>query len=533
MAGRGYAEVVKLANTSGLGPDAARLVGSTPTLGTMSFIKTNLLLFVVFVTGACVLVIEIVALRVLSPYYGNTIFSVSSVITVILAALSIGYYGGGLLADRFPTPKLFYGIILGSGLSVLGLQLLAAALLPFLGYRLSLVSGPLLSSMILFFLPGLLLGMLSPFAVKLQKLQALKDGIGTTAGKVFFWSTCGSIAGSLATGFFLIPRFGVNEILIGTGLLLSAIGALGVVFAKVKKEKLLAAGGMGVVLLGSLFSASSPAEKNVLYETDGLYEKIVIYDLEYQGRPARFLRQDWSSSSAMFLDSEELVYDYTKYYALYKIFTPNPKEALVIGAGAYSVPKALLQELPDVRVDVVDIEPALVELGKLFFHVPDDPRLSHYIQDGRRFLHDTKKKYDLIFLDVYVSSIPVHFATKEFFEIAKSKLETDGILIANIVGDLSFKGPSFVFAEMRTLQSVFEHSYFFAVQSSSSQELQNFIFVGHKAERMVDFEGSAFQEKIIDPKGFNLSQHSLLFDNFAPVEYLYAQTWRRRLLEDR
>ena len=235
----------------------------------------------------------------------------------------------------------------------------------------------------------------------------------------------------------------------------------------------------------------------------------------------------------MFLDSEELVYDYTKYYALYKIFTPNPKEALVIGAGAYSVPKALLQELPDVRVDVVDIEPALVELGKLFFHVPDDPRLSHYIQDGRRFLHDTKKKYDLIFLDVYVSSIPVHFATKEFFEIAKSKLETDGILIANIVGDLSFKGPSFVFAEMRTLQSVFEHSYFFAVQSSSSQELQNFIFVGHKAERMVDFEGSAFQEKIIDPKGFNLSQHSLLFDNFAPVEYLYAQTWRRRLLEER
>ena len=493
----------------------------------MNFLKTNLLLFVVFVTGACVLVIEIVALRVLSPYYGNTIFSVSSVLTVILAALSIGYYAGGLLADRFPTSKLFYGIILVSGLCVLLLELLAKVLLPFLGYRLSLVSGPLLSSMILFFLPALLLGMLSPFAIKLQKLRVLKEGIGTTAGKVFFWSTCGSIAGSLATGFFLIPRFGVNEILIGTGLLLLAIGMAGVVAAKVKKGKLLVIGAIGAVLLGSLFSTVSEARKNVLYETDGLYEKIVIYDREYQGRPARFLRQDWSSSSAMFLDSEELVYDYTKYYALYKILTPDPKEALVIGAGAYSVPKALLSELPDVHVDVVDIEPALVELGKLFFRVPDDPRLTHHIEDGRRFLHDSTKEYDLIFLDVYVSSVPAHFATKEFFEIAKSKLELDGILIANIVGDLSRSGPSFVFAEMRTLQSVFEHSYFFAVQSPASQELQNFIFVGHKSERGVDFEGSEFQEKLIHPNGFHLSKYSLLGDNFAPVEYLFAQTWRR------
>jgi spermidine synthase len=187
--------------------------------------------------------------------------------------------------------------------------------------------------------------------------------------------------------------------------------------------------------------------------------------------------------------------------------------------------------LPDIRVDVVDIEPALVELGKVFFRVPDDPRLTHYIEDGRRFLHDTTKKYDLIFLDVYVSSIPAHFATKEFFEIAKGKLETDGILIANVVGDLSPSGPSFVFAEMKTFQSAFEHAYFFAVESPTSQELQNFIFAGHASERRIDFEGSEFQEKLINPKEFDLSRYSLLEDNFAPVEYLYAQTWRRRLAE--
>lgn len=499
----------------------------------MRLFSKYVLLFVVFLTGACVLVIEIAALRVLSPYYGNTIFSSSSVITVILAALSMGYYMGGRLADRRPSLRLLYKIIMASGAMVLVLQLLALFLLPFLGYRLSLVSGPLVSSMLLFFLPSFLLGMLSPFAVKLQQLRAPAEGVGTIAGKVFFWSTCGSIAGSLGAGFFLIPRFGVNEIFLGTGVMLLAMGIIGMIASGVKKETILVSVGVGVVLLGSLFSTFSATEAHTLYEEDGLYEKIMIYDSEYQGRPTRFLRQDWSASSAMFLDSEELVYDYTKYYALYKMFTPNPKEALVIGAGAYSVPKALLRESPDVRVDVVDIEPALVQLGKLFFRVPEDPRLTHYVEDGRRFLHDTEKKYDLMFLDVYVSSIPAHFATKEFFEIAKSKLEADGIFIANIVGDLSLNGPSFVFAEMKTFQSVFDRSYFFAVTSPESEELQNFIFAGHTSERSIDFEDSEFQAKILNPKGFDLSRYPVLGDNFAPVEYLYAQTWRRRLAEER
>src|SRR5688572_427718 len=129
------------------------------------FFRRVTLPFTVFVTGGCVLVIEIVATRILAPYFGNTIYSVSSVISVVLAALSVGYWVGGRLADRHPSKKLFFGIIALSGVLVLCIQLMQASLLPALGYKLPLTVGPLVLSCILFFFPSFILGMLSPFAI--------------------------------------------------------------------------------------------------------------------------------------------------------------------------------------------------------------------------------------------------------------------------------------------------------------------------------------------------------------------------------
>src|SRR3989338_5025840 len=113
-------------------------------------LKHNLLPVSVFITGSCVLIVEVVAVRALSPHYGNTIFRVYSVISVILAALSIGYYVGGKFADRHPSLRWFFGIILVSGLVVLMIHFLGTIILPILGTGLSLVSGPLVSSLLLF-----------------------------------------------------------------------------------------------------------------------------------------------------------------------------------------------------------------------------------------------------------------------------------------------------------------------------------------------------------------------------------------------
>ena len=164
------------------------------------------LLVSVTLTGAAVLIVEIAATRILAPYFGNSIFTISSVIGIVLAALSLGYYLGGGLADRKPSITLFFSLIVIGGLAVLLLQLLNAAVLPGIAYALSLIKGPLIVSLIMFFLPAMLLAMLPPFAIKLLHSSDANRGVGNASGLVFFWSTVGSIAGSLSTGFVLIPH---------------------------------------------------------------------------------------------------------------------------------------------------------------------------------------------------------------------------------------------------------------------------------------------------------------------------------------
>jgi len=490
----------------------------------------------VFMTGGAVLIVEIVAVRILSPYYGSTIFTVSSVISVILAALSVGYYAGGKLADKHPSLKLFYGIIFASGIGVLFIQLLSSIFLPLLGNSLSIVSGPLISAAFLFFLPALLLGMLSPFAIKLQSVRFPDIGIGTLSGEIFFWSTLGSIFGSLSAGFLLIPNFGISKIMTATGILLTLLGAIPLIKSGVKGDKIFAMLIIFFFTIGAVAHFRPPTIENLVYETDGIYERITIFDAVINGLPARFLKQDRGFSAAAFLGSDELVFEYTKFYSIYKLFKPEAKEVLFIGGGAYSMPKILLGELPEANIDVVEIEPSLFDIAKSYFEVPDDPRLNNHVEDGRRFLHDSEKNYDLIFSDAYYSlySIPAHLTTKEFFQLVHDKLEPDGMFYANILANPSRQGKSLLFSEMRTFLSVFPNSYFFAVDSPGLLTTQNIIFVSQKGNKELDFESAQIREhenpiirslggKLINPVRFELSNYPILTDDFSPVESLTAK----------
>src|SRR3989344_3185940 len=494
-------------------------------------IKHNILPIAVFLTGACVLIVEIVATRVLSPFYGNTIFTVSSVISVILAALSVGYYAGGKFADRHPSLRWFFGIILLSGLVLLLFHFIGIITLPILGYALSISVGPLVSSLLLFFLPAFLLGTLSPYAVKLQSVQFPEQGVGSVAGEIFFWSTLGSIIGSLLAGFILIPYFGVNQIIIANGVVLFFLGLIPLLVLGQKKYLRGSLMAMVALVITSVYTAHA-MQGTVVYGKDGVYERITIYDGQLAGRSVRFFQQDRSGSGAMFLDSDdprELVYDYTKYYSLYKIFNPEIKNALVIGGGAYSIPKALLSESAEINVDVSEIEPSLFDLAKNYFNLKDTPRLKNYAEDGRRLLLKSEKNYDFIFSDVYYSiySVPPHFTSKEFFESVKNKLNHDGIFIANMIGDLSRQEPSLIMSEIKTFKSVFENSYFFAVKSPKIISPQNIIFVGYNSGKIIDFDGHSLKDKLIDTNRFDLSVYPVLTDDYSPVEYLTAQVLKR------
>jgi spermidine synthase len=489
------------------------------------------LLLSVTLAGMAVLIIEITAIRMLAPFFGNSIFTISSVIGIILAALGLGYYLGGTLADRRPSAVWFFSLIVIAGFSVLLLQFLNAVLLPGIAYKLSLIDGPLIVSFLMFFLPALFLAMLSPFAITLLHAREAGKGVGNASGLVFFWSTLGSIAGSLATGFLLIPRWGVGNIVAGTGSGLMLLGCVGLMMTR-RLPKVLP---VGLALLGlisgiALRHAGTADGPGVVFAADGLYERIVIRDIPHRGRTARILLQDLGISGGLVLDDGNMAFDYTKYFDLYRLFTPELKTALAIGGGAYSVPRSILRESPRAIVDVAEIDPSLHALALRYFDLPDDARLKNHVIDGRRFLHDTKERYDLIFSDAYRSfiSAPPQFATLEFFRLARSRLKENGVLIANFYGSLAPDSRATIYSVFRTMRAAFPQIYVIATVGPESEELQNFIFVGHNTsnpDRRADLgRAAALEWRASDAL---LDAYPVLTDDFAPVEYYAANAIRR------
>lgn len=507
----------------------------------MNFFKSNFLFFVVFITGAAVLIIEVTATRILAPYFGNTLFTISSIIGIVLGALSLGYYIGGILADKYPKFSVFFFLIFIAGVFSLLIQGLSKTILPILGYGLDIKVGPPVISLILFFIPSLILGMMSPFAIKLKSLE-LRE-IGKVSGSIFFWSTLGSVVGSFTAGFFLIPHFGISKIIISTGFVLVVIGILGFWFSKADKSKnhfkeYKFLSFLIFVLLFSLASFFLPRPEFVIFQKDGLYSQITVEEVKIKGKQARVLRLDRSPEGAIFLESNELPFEYTRYYALYEIVNPQAEKALFLGGGSYSTPRKLLLDQNNIkRVDVVEIEPILYQLAKQYFKLQEDPRLLNHIADGRRFLQDTGQNYDLIFADVYYSifSIPIHFTTEEFFSLAKSKLLESGLFLMNIIGRLEGEGNLLLLSEVKTFRSVFENSYLFAVDSPGKKGLQNFILLGLKNDsQRIDFRSKEVLEneneiirnlskKLVDFEGLDLDSAFILTDDFAPIEYLIAK----------
>lgn len=505
----------------------------------MEILKRNFLFFIVFITGAAILIIEVTAIRILAPYFGNTLFTISSIIGIVLGGLGLGYYLGGVFADKYPKFSVFFFLIFIAGIFSLLIQVFSKTALPTLGTTLDMKIGPPIASLILFFIPSLILGMISPFAIKLKTLE-LKE-IGKVTGKVFFWSTLGSIIGSFLAGFFLIPHFGISKIIISTALMLIIIGVSGGWFFKDEKyENYFKRPELFlftiIVLLFSFITLFLPKDESIILQKDGLYNQIIVEDIEIRNEKVRVLRLDGTLQGAAFLESDELPFEYTKYYVIYEIVNPQAEKALFLGGDAYSTPRKLLLDQNNVkRIDVVEIAPELYQIAKKYFRFQEDPRLFNHVTDGRRFLQETNQNYNMIFADVYyIYFIPTHFTTQEFFSLAKSKLSEDGLFLMNIGGTLNKGADSFILSEMKTFRSVFENSYFFAVDSPDKKGLQNFIFLGLNNSRRIDFGSQEILQhekrlirnlpkKLLDPENLNFDTAFILTDDFAPVEYLTAK----------
>ena len=448
-----------------------------------------LLNVVVFVSGAVLMGLEIVGSRVLAPYFGNSIFVWGSLISVVMAALSVGYYWGGWLSAREPSYFRLLTLLLIPGVLIFFLPFIYPTVNEWIaaidfGTRLN----PLIASSIYFLLPGVFLGTISPYVIRLAATKL--STVGSTAGTLYAISTCGSIFGTLLTAFYLIPLIGVSNIIHFLGVILVCLSLVVVPLVKIRAIELARAVTTLAVIVGSITMPWTPAlwaRTKTLLEKDTFYHRIRIEEDD----EARYMYFDRTLQSAMNLkDPTALRLIYSRYTSLGFAFRPDAKKMLIIGLGGGSIPKKLQKEFPSLEIDVVEIDPEVIQLAKTHFNVRDGKNLRLHALDGRLFLTRTPNQYDIILIDAYYSdAMPFHLATREFFELAQKKLTPNGIVVANLISAVTGPSGKIARAFVKTQHRMFPQIYVFAARrpdNVSVDTIQNVIVVATKDKQRLD-----------------------------------------------
>ena len=411
------------------------------------------LLFSALMCGAAVMVIEVLGSRVVGPFFGVSLFVWTSLISVALISLALGYWFGGVLADRRGRTSDLYALIAAAGVCTLLIPWLKAPVLE-AALPLGLRTGAFVSSLILFGPALLLLGCVSPYLVKIAARAV--DNIGRTVGGLYALSTIGSVAGTALTGFYLIAHLGVNQAFYAVGITLLLLAA--VYFAALRRVVVAAV----AVLLGVALAPqwivppalSMPnAQVREVFAGDTFYGAIKVVDIESGDSLERQLLIDGLQQGGQDLRNGLSVnaYAYLMQYLPYRL-QPHGRDCLVVGLGAGFIPAGYSAR--GIRTDVVDIDPLIPQLARDYFGFSTSGDV--VVADARYFLLTTERMYDYIILDAYSGDLmPHHLISREMFTLIEQRLRPGGVLGINFIGSVG-EQRRMTSSVVRTLRSVFE-----------------------------------------------------------------------------
>ncbi|MBI2851838.1 MAG: fused MFS/spermidine synthase [Chloroflexi bacterium] len=489
------------------------------------------------------MVIELIAARIMAPYIGVSLYTWTSIIGVILAGIALGNYLGGKVADRYPSPTILSSIFLVGG--TLTLLILPATRLVASGNLfggLPIIWDFVLKTSAIFFLPAIILSMVSPMVIKL----ALAD-IGRTGGVVgtiYAFSTTGSILGTFMTGFFFITWFGTRAIVWMIAAILIIIG-VGVWFLwkmperwRLSLKNFIFWGIIVYVFLvfGVVFQTRASWQPNFTRESN--YYTIQVADRGVVIKTVRL--DDLIHSYVNVEDPTDLIYDYTIVFSeIVRYFAPqNPApRVLHLGGGGYAFPRYLEALYPDSVNEVVEIDPVVTQIAYEELGLARDTSVISHNLDARLFLMQRKngEKFDLVVGDVFNDkATPFHLATLEFNRMVKSNMKENGVYMVNIIDDYG-RGrymPSFAY----TLKQVFKYVYLFTTGEDWEQVTFD-TFVLLATDRQIDlaeYQMTVRQSEAFRPFG---SPHDeagfeeylvarkpiLLTDDHVPTDILIAQ----------
>jgi spermidine synthase len=382
---------------------------------------------VVLAAGAGSTSTEICASRLLAPYFGASTVVWANVIGLILAALSIGYWLGGRIADRHPHPHVLGGLVVAGGALIAVIPFVAQPLLDLTVNGLNNVSagavvGSFIGTLVLFAPPVVLLGTAAPFAIRL----AVSDiaVAGAVAGRLYALSTVGSIVGVFVPALVTIERFGTQRTLVGTAVVVALGGSL------LLRRRWVAA----PVALAAVFAVPVGIVKPVaglLFEHDSQYQFVQVV----QQGSARDLylnegiavHSEWRPHTVLTGDEWDM------FLTVPPLLGRPARSVAILGNAGGTTARAYGVFYPSARIDGVELDPAVTAAARRYMGLGRIRRLHVVTADARPFLERTHERFDLILVDAYRQPyVPFYLATRQFFRLARSRLRPGGVVALNV-----------------------------------------------------------------------------------------------------
>ena len=404
--------------------------------------KRTLLLITVFVAGMTSLGVELTAARLLDPFFGNSLIIWAVLIGTVLLYLTVGYYVGGRWADRKPYHRVLYQITAWASLLIglapfIARPVLSWSVQGFAQYSIGILAGSLLGVIALFSVPVTLLGCVSPFAIRLSMAGESVESSGHVAGGLYALSTVGSLVGTFLPVLILIPSIGTRNTFLFLAFTLMAVSLVGLFMelrARALPYLLMPAALIALIVLLPSGVIKPVKYGELLYETESAYNYIQVI----QWNDEVWLKlNEGQGVHSIYNPKSVLVDGIWDHFLIAPYFNNPPYTAgqvgslALIGSAAGTIPKQYTAVYGSIPIDGAEIDPEIIRVGREYFDM-NEPNLNAVAQDGRYFLANSPRQYDVIALDAYRPPyIPFHLTTREFFREAREHLTENGVLAIN------------------------------------------------------------------------------------------------------
>jgi len=367
----------------------------------------------------------------MAPFFGASTIVWANTIAIVLVALSIGYWFGGRMADRRPTLAALCATVLAASVLM--------ALVPFVShpfltlsveafdeYSVGAFAGSLFGVLVLVAVPVLMLGSVSPWALRL-KMHSVEDS-GEVAGRMYAISTVGSLLGTFAAALLLIPLVGTQRTFLTFALITAAVAALGL-----RPRWALVPLAIAALMLVPVGTTKGSGEGRVIDEADTEYQYARV--VEFPNGTRHLELNEGIAIHSLLRPGTVLTGGYWDAFLVDPLAVQSraPAHVAMLGTAAGTVARAYAHYFPDTVIDAVEIDGELFDIGRRYFDLEPRPQLREHTADARPYLRATKERFDAIFLDTYRQPyIPFYLATKEFFQLAHDRLRPGGAVLINV-----------------------------------------------------------------------------------------------------